>query len=77
MLLTGCGHARTKVADSASDGASIAPVDIMDAEGEIRIPVKDDKRIRYDLVGSHMENYDFITLFVCGFPTIKPNLILC
>ena len=39
---------------------AIAPVDIMDAEGEIRIPVKDDKWIKYDLVGSHMENYDFM-----------------
>ncbi|MBQ9192178.1 MAG: DUF362 domain-containing protein [Bacteroidales bacterium] len=38
----------------------IAPVDIMDEEGEIRIPVKDDKWIKYDLVGSHIQNYDFM-----------------
>ena len=48
-----------KVAE-AHGFTAIAPVDIMDAEGEIKIPVKDDKWIGYDLVGSHMENYDFM-----------------
>lgn len=38
----------------------IADVDIMDAEGEIRIPVKDSTHIKYDLVGSHIRNYDFM-----------------
>lgn len=38
----------------------IAPVDIMDSEGEIKIPVKDDKWIKYDIVGSHIANYDFM-----------------
>ena len=35
-------------------------VDIMDAEGEIRIPVQDSTHIKYDIVGSHMQNYDFM-----------------
>ena len=35
-------------------------VDIMDEEGEIRIPVADTTHLRYDIVGSHMENYDFM-----------------
>ena len=39
---------------------AVAKVDIMDAEGEIKIPVKDDKWIKYDIVGSHIENYDFM-----------------
>lgn len=39
---------------------SVADVDIMDADGEIRIPVKDSTHIKYDLVGSHIENYDFM-----------------
>lgn len=39
---------------------AIAPVDIMDEYAEIRIPVKDDKWIKYDLVGSHIQNYDFM-----------------
>ncbi len=38
----------------------VAPVDIMDAEGEFKIPVKDDKWIKYDIVGSHLKNYDFM-----------------
>ena len=38
----------------------VADVDIMDEEGEFKIPVKDDKWIKYDIVGSHLENYDFM-----------------
>ena len=39
---------------------AIAKVDIMDEEGSIKIPVKDDKWIKYDIVGSHIQNYDFM-----------------
>ena len=39
---------------------SIATVDIMDEEGEMKIPVVDDKWIKYDIVGSHLQNYDFM-----------------
>jgi hypothetical protein len=35
-------------------------VDIMDEEGEIRIPVADTTHLKYDIVGSHMANYDFM-----------------
>ncbi|MBR0178243.1 MAG: DUF362 domain-containing protein [Bacteroidales bacterium] len=35
-------------------------VDIMDEEGEMRIPVVDSSYIKYDIVGSHMANYDFM-----------------
>lgn len=38
----------------------VAPVDIMDAEGNMRIPVTDTSRIKYDIVGSHLQNYDFM-----------------
>ncbi len=38
----------------------IADVDIMDSEGEIRLPVQDTTHIKYDLVGSHIRNYDFM-----------------
>ena len=37
----------------------IATVDIMDAEGEVRLPVEGGKHIAYDIVGSHYTNYDF------------------
>ena len=36
------------------------PVDIMDEYDEIRIPVKDQSHIKYDIVGGHMANYDFM-----------------
>ena len=39
---------------------AIATVDIMDEEGEMKIPVVDDKWIKYDIVGSHLQNYDFM-----------------
>ncbi len=38
----------------------IAKVDIMDEEGEFNIPVKDTTHIKYDIVGTHMKNYDFM-----------------
>lgn len=38
----------------------IAPVDIMDEEGYIDIPVADTKYLKYDRVGSHIANYDFL-----------------
>lgn len=37
-----------------------ADVDIMDSEGEIKIPVKNGKHLKYDIIGSHFENYDTI-----------------
>ena len=38
---------------------AIAEVDIMDAEGEIRLPVEGGRHIDYDIVGSHYTDYDF------------------
>lgn len=38
----------------------IATVDIMDEEGTMNIPTKDQKHIAYDIVGSHLANYDFM-----------------
>lgn len=38
---------------------AIADVDIMDAEGEVRLPVEGGSHIQYDIVGSHYLNYDF------------------
>ena len=36
------------------------PVDIMDEYDEIRIPIKDQSHIKYDIVGGHIANYDFM-----------------
>lgn len=61
---TAYGGGRSNTADhfkAAEDHGftAIAPVDIMDAEGEVRLPVKGGKHIDYDIVGSHYPNYDF------------------
>lgn len=37
---------------------SFAEVDIMDAEGEFEIPVKNGKHLEFDLVGENLKNYD-------------------
>lgn len=46
------------IADHGFD--KIAKVDIMDAEGDIQLPVKDTTHMKYNLVGSHLKNYDFM-----------------
>ena len=38
----------------------IANVDIMDAEGEIKIPVQDTTHLKYNIVGKNIANYDFM-----------------
>ena len=37
---------------------TIGGVDIMDAEGEMQIPVRDTTYMKYNIVGSHLQNYD-------------------
>lgn len=37
----------------------IAPVDIMDAEGEVELPVECGKHLKFDIVGKDFLNYDF------------------
>ena len=60
--------ARNKVSDHMEVAeehgfTSFAEVDIMDAEGEIKIPVHNGKHLKYDLLGSHFDNYDsFVNL---------------
>lgn len=39
---------------------SIFAVDLMDEFGEIRIPIQDKKHLKYDIVGEHLANYDFM-----------------
>lgn len=39
---------------------AIARVDIMDSEDDLRIPVRDTTHIKYNIVGSHLLNYDFM-----------------
>lgn len=39
---------------------SIAAVDIMDEYGDIRIAIRDKKHMKYNIVGGHLANYDFM-----------------
>lgn len=39
---------------------SIAPVDLMDEEGQMKIPVRDRRHIKYDLVGNHLPRYTYM-----------------
>jgi len=41
-------------------GFTYAPVDILDAEGEIKVPVNGGNRLKEAIIGSHYKNYDFI-----------------
>lgn len=61
---TAYGGGRAATADhlkAAEDHGftAIAPVDIMDAEGEVSLPVRGGKHLREDFVGSHYLDYDF------------------
>lgn len=38
----------------------IAKVDILDEEGEVSLPVVNGKHLKYDVVGSHFKDYDFV-----------------
>ena len=38
----------------------IAEVDIMDSDGEMQIPVRDTSHLPYNLVGTHLANYDYM-----------------
>lgn len=39
---------------------SLFAVDLMDEDGEMRIPVRDKRHIKYDIVGDHLARYDFM-----------------
>ena len=45
---------------------SFADVDIMDATGEFKIPVKKGKHLKYDIVGNNFKNYDAIVNLAHG-----------
>ena len=61
---TAYGGKRAKTEDSYQAAkehgfTAIAPVDIMDADGDTPLPVKGGKHLKEDYVGSHYLNYDF------------------
>ena len=38
----------------------IAPCDLMDEDGEFKIPVQDTTHLKFNIVGDHMKNYDYM-----------------
>ena len=61
---TAYGGGRASTADhlkaaEAHGFTAIAPVDIMDAEGETALPVSGGRHLKEDFVGSHYSDYDF------------------
>lgn len=59
----GGGRASTEMHMQAAEDhgfTAIADVDIMDADGFISLPVKNGAHLKEDMVGSHLENYDFV-----------------
>ena len=56
----GGNRATTEDHLKAIEQRGYANVDIMDAEDTIHLPVTDTKWIKYDIVGSHLANYDFM-----------------
>ena len=64
---TAYGGGRTNTEDhmkAAKDHGftAIANVDIMDAEGEVALPVTGGSHLKENYVGSHMLNYDFVVV---------------
>ena len=51
----------------------VAPVDIMDEDGSLDIPVQDKTHMQFDRVGSHIANYDFLK---AGSSDFSPMLTL-
>ena len=45
---------------------SFADVDIMDGEGEFKIPVQGGKHLKYDIIGQNFKNYDSIVNLAHG-----------
>ena len=61
----GGGRSNTEAHMKAAEDhgfTKIAKVDIMDAEGEVKIPVTGGSHIDYDIVGKNFMNYDFVVV---------------
>lgn len=46
-----------------TNGWTFCPVDIMDAEGDVSLPIKDGRRLREVAVGKHIKNYDSMVVY--------------
>lgn len=59
----GGGRSTTKLHQKAMEShgfTAIAPTDIMDADGQIALPITGGKHLKEDMVGANFANYDFV-----------------
>jgi len=54
------GNTKAHLQAAKDHGFTYAPVDILDSEGEIALPVEGGRHLKAAIVGSHYSNYDFI-----------------
>jgi len=54
------GNTESHLQAAKDHGFTFAPVDILDAEGEVKLPIKNNKHLKEALLGSHIMNYDWI-----------------
>lgn len=53
-------HTAAHLQAAKDHGFTYAPVDILDSQGEIRLPIRGGKRLKEAVLGSHYRDYDFI-----------------
>ena len=59
-------HAKEHLEVAKEHGFDFTDIDIMDGEGEIKIPVKNGKHLKYDLIGKNFLKYDSIVNLAHG-----------
>jgi len=54
------GTTQSHLQAAVEHGFTYAPVDILDADGEIKLPIRNGRHVTEALLGSHIMNYDWI-----------------
>jgi len=54
------GNTAAHLQSAKDHGFTYAPVDILDADGPVKLPIKDGKHLTEAILGSHIMNYDWI-----------------
>jgi uncharacterized Fe-S center protein len=54
------GSTESHLQAAKEHGFTFAPVDILDADGEVKLPIRNGKHLKEAILGSHIMNYDWI-----------------
>ena len=54
------GNTQSNLQAARDHGFTYAPVDILDSDGEVKLPIKNGKHLQEAILGSHIMNYDWI-----------------